>query len=427
MTALQLVEGTGRDDGWPRLHPDAMYGVIGDAVRILDPLTEADPAAILLTLICAVGVSVGSGPRIAAGMELQPTRFQVWVVGNSAVGRKGSSWGAAKSVMVVADEDLITKRVMSGFGSGEALVDAVADSESGDTRLLVLAKEGGGLLSVMARTGDTTSTVVRESYDTDLLSVRSRTKTSVAKNAHIGITAHITPSDLAGQLTETQIRNGFANRGLFCMSRRSKFLPRGVPNPPEVAQIGVRLGNAIRKARSVGLVEWDERTGYAWDLAYRSFGQGAPSAKLADLEARGDMHCMRIAMLFAILDGGRLIERQHLTAALAVWEYCRDSARLLFGPTGAVEDAGELNSFQRDRKIRYERMDKLWEAHMPAGEVTLNARQRRAIIGGSVTSSEVESLTGDLVKIGKLDWANPIAQGRGRPPKLTVGVSSDAG
>ena len=40
---------------------------------------------------------------------------------------------------------------------------------------------------------------------------------------------------------------------------------------------------------------------------------------------------MRLACLYAVLDGTNVIRVEHLKAALAVWRYCEDSARYIFG------------------------------------------------------------------------------------------------
>ena len=40
---------------------------------------------------------------------------------------------------------------------------------------------------------------------------------------------------------------------------------------------------------------------------------------------------MRLALIYALLDGAREIDRVHIQAALAVWKYCAASARFIFG------------------------------------------------------------------------------------------------
>ena len=48
----------------------------------------------------------------------------------------------------------------------------------------------------------------------------------------------------------------------------------------------------------------------------------------------------RLAALYAVMDRSLLIERQHLKAALSLWEYAEESARYISGdPTGdAIAD-----------------------------------------------------------------------------------------
>jgi len=47
--------------------------------------------------------------------------------------------------------------------------------------------------------------------------------------------------------------------------------------------------------------------------------------------ARAHAQVLRLSLLYAVLDGAQEIRREHLDAALAVWEYCEASARYVFG------------------------------------------------------------------------------------------------
>jgi len=57
---------------------------------------------------------------------------------------------------------------------------------------------------------------------------------------------------------------------------------------------------------------------------------------------------MRLACIYALLDGSPAVTAEHLTAALAVWQYCEDSAGFIFGDalgdTSADEILRELRS-----------------------------------------------------------------------------------
>ncbi len=47
---------------WPTMDPAAYYGLAGDVVRTIAPHSEADPVAILVQFLTAVGNAIGRGP-----------------------------------------------------------------------------------------------------------------------------------------------------------------------------------------------------------------------------------------------------------------------------------------------------------------------------------------------------------------------------
>ena len=52
---------------------------------------------------------------------------------------------------------------------------------------------------------------------------------------------------------------------------------------------------------------------------------------LGALTARAEAQTIRLALIYALLDGAGEIDRVHLEAALAVWAFCDASARFIFG------------------------------------------------------------------------------------------------
>ena len=48
---------------------------------------------------------------------------------------------------------------------------------------------------------------------------------------------------------------------------------------------------------------------------------------------RAEAQCIRLALIYALLDEADAIDELHLLAALAVWEYCEATARYVFGET----------------------------------------------------------------------------------------------
>ncbi len=58
--------------------------------------------------------------------------------------------------------------------------------------------------------------------------------------------------------------------------------------------------------------------------------------------ARAEAQCVRLALLYALLDRQPMIDLPHLQAALALWRYCEQSARYVFGSALGDRVADEL-------------------------------------------------------------------------------------
>jgi hypothetical protein len=57
---------------------------------------------------------------------------------------------------------------------------------------------------------------------------------------------------------------------------------------------------------------------------------------------RAEAQVMRSSAIFALLDKSRLIRREHLEAAIALWEYCDQSARWIFGSSTGDRNADKI-------------------------------------------------------------------------------------
>ena len=77
---------------WPDpLAPEAYYGLAGEFTRTIEPYTEADPAAILVSLLGVTGSMVGLEVCARAGNRDHPARFFILICGNTASGRKDTA------------------------------------------------------------------------------------------------------------------------------------------------------------------------------------------------------------------------------------------------------------------------------------------------------------------------------------------------
>ena len=67
-----------------------------------------------------------------------------------------------------------------------------------------------------------------------------------------------------------------------------------------------------------------------WVAVYPQLS-GEVQGLLGSLTARAEGQTIRLALIYALLDGGGAIDRVHLEAALAVWAFCDASTRFIFG------------------------------------------------------------------------------------------------
>ncbi len=80
----------------------------------------------------------------------------------------------------------------------------------------------------------------------------------------------------------------------------------------------------------VGRVAMTDKARSKWAAVYPSLS-GAKPGLLGAIIARAEAQTVRLALIYALLDGSDQIDLPHLEAALAVWEYCELSAVHIFG------------------------------------------------------------------------------------------------
>lgn len=85
-------------DLWPTLDERAIRGVIGDLVRAIEPHSEADVVALLIQGLIAFGSTLNRSAYFAADADRHHMNLNAVLVGETAKGRKGTSWGYVRRV-----------------------------------------------------------------------------------------------------------------------------------------------------------------------------------------------------------------------------------------------------------------------------------------------------------------------------------------
>jgi hypothetical protein len=342
---------------YPKIDELAFYGPFGRIVKAIAPLTEADPVGVLVQLLVGWGNLIGRSAYFSVSSTKHFTNLFCCLVGRTSRARKGLALGVAQWVLGRLEPLWATANVRSGLSSGEGLIWRVRDpiiktqpvKEKGrytgefetyvedegikDKRLLVAETEFASALSVMGRSGNTLSAVIRDAFDSkEQLGSLVKNSPGAATKAHISIIEQITRHELQARMKECEQWDGFANRFIWVCTNRARVMS----DPPDLSEAGVNddlleLAKTTQWAKEVEEMERDEPAAQLWDSIYCQFAEDDAEDVVSATTDRGDVIMLRLQMLYALSNRERIIKEEHVQAAHALWKYAEDSARYLFG------------------------------------------------------------------------------------------------
>ena len=262
---------------------------------------------------------------------------------------------------------------------------------------MVRAQEFASVLTVMNREKNTLSAVIRQAWDNGHLSPLTRNNPMKATGAHISILGHITKQELLIRLDETSKGNGFGNRFLWALVKRSKVLPRGEAAPDRILTPLIdRLHDVFTFSRTLAEIKRDNAAEDVWASVYEPLSEGKPGL-LGSLISRAEAQVLRLSVIYALMDQSPAIRTEHLKAALAVWEYCEQSALYIFG-----ERLGDPTA------------DRILEAVRTAGPPGMTDNDIYELFGRHKSSKERELAINMLVALGLITAEQEETGGRPR-------------
>ncbi len=400
---------------FPVLSDKAFFGLAGDVVRKIEPHTEADNAALLIQFLAGFGSLIGKTAHFQVGADKHFTKINAVIVGASSRARKGTSWSEIERLLIRADESF-RDCIQNGLSSGEGLIyhvrdeqiakrpikkggviteyqDEIIDAGASEKRAFVIEPEFARVLQSMRREGNTLSSVIRQAWDTDRLRVMTKNPVK-ATEAHVSIVGHITEIELIRNLDETESANGFANRFNWICARRSKYLPDGGNLAENDLNEAVRcLNEAVQFARKTEQIKRDAEANQLWHQEYKRLSDGY-GGLLGSVTSRATAQVIRLACLYALLDCSDIIRLEHLEAALAVWQYCEDSAKYIFGMSSGDKVADEIFTALKSS-----------EAGLSKTEISNHFNRNR-------TAKEIEAALQTLLELERIEKAEEKTQGR---------------
>ena len=334
----------------PVLNSAARSGLAGRVVELATRNSEADPAAVLITFIARFGAEVyqhddGKGAFCFVGNTKHPPCIFAVITGDSAKARKGVS---ASPVTALFDRGTCNESELleldlpppakvsggplsSGEGLGYQFYLMSKDNNNPDRRLFVQDEEFANALTCCSRQGNTLSMAARTFWDGKSYSPLTKTDPIEVDRAHLCILSHITQDELKSKMTSLQVCNGFGNRFLWVCARRSKEVPLPRPMPQEeLSKLQIELWTLVKKAQGLSEIKMTPEGEKQWCEIYSKLTK-AHSGMFGAITARSEPQTLRLALIYALLDGKETIDVGHINSAYALWQYCSDSAKYLFG------------------------------------------------------------------------------------------------
>jgi hypothetical protein len=412
---------------WPMLdEKKALVGLAGRFVELASRKSEADPAAILMTFLIRFGVEVGAGPYLYVGDTKHYARTNVVIVGNSSKARKGTSEKPVKRLFNLGNVNETTFDVYrpsatspGPLSSGEGLIWAVRDPVEGykvdkktgvgevvvvdsgvdDKRLCVIDEEFSSALSANKREGNTLSTIIRCMWDSGNLEPLTKNNRIRATGAHVGIISHITLAELNRKLEDTETFSGFANRILWCCARRNGLQPFPEPMPQdELSALQKELKSIVTTCQKFERMQLSEDSKEMWVDIYSDLSTDH-SGLVGAVINRAEAQVLRLSMIYALLDSSMVIKSEHLESALAVWQYCEDSAKFIFS-------GREINPYAQ----------KIADLLLKHGQMT--ARQIYDAFSRNITKQQMDEAVTELLAQNKITVEKNKSGGPGRPETI---------
>lgn len=389
---------------WPEIQESEIYqGVVGEIVSKIAPETEADPIAILGQFLVGFGNAVGRGPHWVAERTRHGVNLFVCVCGNSSKARKGTSWDNVRWILSNCDPEWERNQIRTGLSSGEGMVweirdpivkrvkvggdpklggggyhDQEIDPGVFDKRCLWVESEFGSTLGMMSRDGSSLTGTMRQAWDGHALGQAVKNNPAKATNPHVSIIAHITEFELKQKLSSNDTANGLANRFLWMLAKRSRYLPHGgsfdvrnIQGPMD--DVRDAIVHAKEHFKDGVPLLLDQQARQLWEDVYPRLSEPKPGL-LGAVTSRAEAQVKRIASIYAILETESYIRINHLRAGLALWQYCEKSAAYIFGNSlgdpeaekllEAIRDSGEkgMTATEIHRKVFASRGDKTHHA-----------------------------------------------------------------
>ena len=220
---------------------------------------------------------------------------------------------------------------------------------------------------------------------------------------HLVVIGHITaPEAKAQAVRRRRVRRNRQPIPAIAV-RQWQLLDDETPEP-DLAGIAAELEPRIHMAHVAAPARF-RRTESArayWKQVYRVLCESEVDGPLGEVLARAPAYVLRLALLYALIDGRTEIHPEHIRAGLAVVKYAADTARDVFGDLSGDTD-----------------LDKLSAGLRRAGPKGMTQTEISALFGRNKSTDQINMLVGQLAE-QNVAHVRKTTPKRGRPTTVLV-------
>lgn len=341
--------------------PESVWrGAIADYFNVIADTTEASDSLIWGAVTSVISALAATCVRLPWAAEmLRPVVF-LCLLGQTSRARKTTAISDAVNIVLEPLRPKATQpgepdpfEIVRGHGSGEGLMDALADREwyppganrardpanvqTGRTVYYVIDEFGAALEKSAREAAGNFNGFVLQLFDAPpSMSLNTRSKKLVCTNSVGSIIAASTYDYLAKSISEGLVHSGFMNRFLFVTGERTS--PISIRPPVDVAARDAllnRVQSTMDSLRGSTMTLSDSARSLHDALYNVEFYREDESQLVAAATDRNGTLAVRLAMVLAFADGTPVIGAEHIQAA---WDFVGYSRQVVSGLLARMKD-----------------------------------------------------------------------------------------
>jgi hypothetical protein len=401
---------------------DTIYrGPIGEWLQAIEPETEATIPSLGAGLLAGLGAYMGRGIRLKVGRIYHTPNIFAVQVGPTGTARKGTADGEIQRFLEAVDRTFAYDNVASGFGSGEALIERVADptynikdeliAGTEDQRLYIQEAEFSKVLRIADRQGSILSDVIRLAFDASRpLANAAKTSRKLKSSNHcISLFGGITPEELANIFPALAAVSGTGNRFLWVWSDSTKLLATGGREVNVTGYADRARSNINSRRGSGGILEFSPGGLDWWEAHYPTLRQGSNIPEtVRPMVTRMSDQVQRIALIYTASEGATQVGEGQLEAGMAWVTHSVQTVQAVLGGLVRNEEAGRILAALRQHP------------GIPALKSEIHD-----LFSRHATATALDAALNELERAG-LAFSWTAASSGGRPPVMVMATTPES-